>query len=61
MSMIESIASYSTSISMSNAKQDVSIKLLKNMMKQSEENMMKLMEMVDIPQISNGSTIDYKI
>ena len=57
MDIIESISSYSTALSMSNIKQDMSIKILKNAMNQSEDNMMKILEMADV----TGSTVDYQI
>ncbi|WP_250278712.1 putative motility protein [[Clostridium] colinum] len=56
MSMIESIASASTAISMNNAKEGVSLSLLKDAMEQSEANIMKIMEMAPAP---SGTTIDY--
>lgn len=59
MGMVESIASASTTISMANARQDVSISLLKDIMEQSESNMMKIMSMSTIAPAPNGTTVDY--
>ncbi len=59
MGMIESIATASTNISMANARQDVSLKVLKNAMNQSEENMLKLMEMVNVSPAPSGTTVDF--
>lgn len=58
MSMITSIAAMSTSISMTNARQDVSISVLKKAMNQSEENMSKIL---DIASAVTGSTVDFSI
>ena len=59
MGMVESIASASTTISMANVRQDVSISLLKDIMEQSESNMMKIMSMNTIAPAPNGTTVDY--
>ena len=59
MGMIESIATASTNISMANARQDVSLKVLKNAMNQSEENMLKLMEMANVSPAPSGTTVDF--
>ena len=61
MSMVESIASASTTISMANARQDVSISQLKDIMEQSESNMMKIMSMSTIAPAPSGTTVDYTI
>lgn len=60
MSMVESIASASTSISMGRVATDVSISMLKKSMNQCEENMSKLMEMA-VPSMPSGSSVDFSI
>ncbi|WP_317367245.1 YjfB family protein [uncultured Tyzzerella sp.] len=61
MGMVETIASVSTTISMANVRQDVSISLLKDIMDQSESNMMKIMSMGTVAQAPEGTTVDYII
>ncbi len=61
MSIVDNIASYSTNMSMSNIKQDVSLKVLKNMMEQSEESMMDMLKILEVPFVSNGSSVDYSV
>lgn len=58
MSMATSIAATSTSISMTNARQDVSISILKKAMNQSEENMSKIL---DIASVITDSTVDITV
>lgn len=58
MSMVTSIAAASTSISMTNARQDVSVSILKKAMNQSEENMSKIL---DIASAVTGSTVDFTV
>lgn len=58
MSMVTSIAAASTSISMTNARQDVSLSVLKKAMNQSEQNMSKILEMASPV---SGSTVDFTI
>lgn len=58
MSMVTSIAATSTSISMTNARQDVSISILKKAMNQSEENMSKIL---DIASVITDSTVDITV
>lgn len=59
MSMIESIASLSTNISMSNVSEKVSISVLKGAMEQSEENIMKILDMPTLSPAPSGTTVDY--
>lgn len=59
MGMIESIAAESTNISMANARQNVSLKVLKNAMDQSQENMLKIMEMANVTPAPSGTTVDF--
>lgn len=56
--MVTSIAAASTSISMTNARQDVSLSVLKKAMNQSEQNMSKILEMASPV---SGSTVDFTI
>lgn len=59
MGMIESIAVESTNISMANVKQNASLKVLKNAMEQSQENMSKIMEMANVTPAPRGTTLDF--
>ncbi len=61
MDIINSVATTSTAISMANAKQDIGISLLKDIMQQSEENIMKLMSMPTLTPPPSGTTVDYTI
>lgn len=58
MSMVTSIAATATSISMTNARQDVSISILKKAMNQSEENMSKIL---DIASVITDGTVDITV
>lgn len=59
MSSVNAIAAASIGINTNNAKTDVSLSLLKKAMNQSEENIMKIMDMS--PDIMSSSKVDIKI
>lgn len=62
MSSINGIASASVGISMNNAKTDISLSVLKKAMNQSEDDMMKLMQMPTSPeQMVSSNKIDVQI
>nr|WP_317357585.1 putative motility protein [uncultured Tyzzerella sp.] len=61
MDIVNTVATMSTITSMSNAKQDISISLLKDIMNQSEENIMKLMSMPTLTPPPSGTTVDYTV
>lgn len=58
MSIVNSIATASTTISMNNAKQNIGISVLKKSMQQSEENMSKILSM-NVSPAPSGTTVDH--